>query len=103
MDRPMSGPRSIVLALMLAAVVGISAIIPRPDTVVDLSAVPMRQYGATLYGATWQCVADDAVAFARHLQANGVDEAETVRLLKLRGYVVVEGRWLCPYAYVTIP
>jgi hypothetical protein len=84
MDRPMSGRRTAALGLLLAAVVGISAIIPRPEAVRE--------------AAPWQCIADDAVAYARHLQANGVDEGETVAALKLHGYVIANGRWVCPNA-----
>ena len=88
MDRPMSGPRSIVLALMLAAVVGISAIIPRPDAVREPTDPEL-----------WQCTStSQAIPFARMVQANGYDESETVDALYRHGFVPDPDlhRWVCP-------
>jgi hypothetical protein len=88
MDRPMSGRRTAALGLLLAAVVGIAAIMPRPDAAEE-------PYDPE----KWQCTStSQAIPFARMVQANGYDEAETVDALYRHGFVPDPDlhRWVCP-------
>ena len=88
MDRPMNGPRSLILGLLLAAVVGIAAIMPRPDAAEE-------PYDPE----KWQCTStSQAVPFAQMVQANGYNEGETVAALYRHGFVVSPdlNQWVCP-------